>query len=110
MHPDFCDPFDAELAHRGPPGVFLLDREGLLRFDPEWTRDAWTRASQPLDATWRWVLLRDHGTGFVQLVLATSAGLLTAHPRADVRSYPDHDSAQAARAAFGSPPVTREPW
>jgi hypothetical protein len=107
---DFCNPFDRDLFDHGPAAVFLFDRHGALRFDPEWTRDAWGRAEGPHAHGAAWLLLRDHGTGFVQLVVATSPTLVTAWPRADVRSFADEASARAAREAFGQPPVTREAW
>jgi hypothetical protein len=106
----FCDPFDEALAERGPAGVFLFDQEGLLRFDPEWTRDAWVRSPGPHTLCWRWVLLRDHDTGFVQLVLSTARDLLVDHPRMDLRVFTDLEEAREVRASFGSPPVCPEPW
>lgn len=106
----FCSPFDDALAHTGPAAVFLPDREGALRFDADWTRDAWERAPGPHAHGWTWRLLRDHATGFVTLALVTSPTLLSVHPRADVRTYADQASAMAARSAFGRPPVAREAW
>ena len=72
MNPFFCSPWDEALARRGPPSVFLPDREGLLRFDADWTRDCWGRAPGPHVDGWTWLLLRDRDTGFVNLLLATS--------------------------------------
>ncbi|MBN2797896.1 MAG: hypothetical protein JXX28_02000 [Deltaproteobacteria bacterium] len=106
----FCDPFDEALAARGPASVFLFDQEGLLRFDANWTRDAWTRTDGLLPHGWSWRVLRDRDTGFVQVVLATSPLLLVSHPRADVRGFDLLDEAMAVRDQFGSPPVSREPW
>ncbi|MCB9685259.1 MAG: hypothetical protein H6735_09490 [Alphaproteobacteria bacterium] len=109
--PDFCGPFDRALASSGAPAVFLFDTEGLLRFDPEWTRDAWQRvgeATPRLGTTW-W-LARDRASGYVLIVMATSPDLLAHHPRLDVRAYPDHASARAAREALGHPPIAPEPW
>lgn len=106
----FCDPYDQALAEQGPAGVFLFDAEGLLRFDAEWTRDAWVRQPPPHGCCWRWVLLRDHDTGHVQLVLSTSQDLLREHPRMDVKVFTSLDAAQAVRDSFGSPPLCPEPW
>lgn len=108
--PAFCGPFDEQLAHHGPAAVFLLDREGLLRFDETWTRDAWGRSPGPHAPGWRWVLLRDHDTGYVTLVLASAPTLLAEHPRADVRAFATLADAARAREACGSPPVDRQPW
>jgi hypothetical protein len=96
----FCGPFDEALAHTGPAAVFLPDREGLLRFEGDWTRDCWARAPGPHAHGWQWLLIRDHDTGFVNLLLATSPTLVPAHPRAEVRAYA---SAEAAFLAWRSP-------
>ncbi|MCB9666105.1 MAG: hypothetical protein H6732_18500 [Alphaproteobacteria bacterium] len=106
----FCNPFDEALARSGLAAVFLLDREGLLRFDATWTRDAWGREPGPHAAGEGWLLFRDHQTGFVTLALVTSPTLVPSWPRADVRRFGTQAEAEAARAAFGVPPVTREPW
>ena len=108
--PRFCCGFDGTLADQGPAAIFLPDREGLLRFEPDWTRDAWERAPGPHSHGWAWLLLRDRGTGFVSLVLATAPTLLVSHPRADVRSFGSFEAALEARRAFGTPPVTRIAW
>ncbi len=55
-------------------------------------------------------LLRDHDTGFVQLVLATADDLIIEHPRMDVRLFRTLPGAQEVRASYGSPPVCGEPW
>ncbi len=107
---EFCSPFDEAMAHNGPAGVFLRDREGLFRFDSTWTRDAWGRAAGPHRSGWCWLLLRDRTSGYVQLLLVTSPTLLTAHPRADVASYDSLEVASATRAKFGAPPISAEPW
>lgn len=106
----FATAFDEALAQSGPPAVFLPDREGLLRFDADWTRDCWERAEGPMSAGWTWVLLRDRATRFVNLLLVTSPALLAAHPRADVRVYATFDEVSAALAAFGRPPLAGDPW
>ena len=106
----FCSGFDAAVARSGVPAVLVADRDGLFKVDEEWSRDAWTRHGGAPTAGIAWTLLRDHSTGFVSLALITSADLLTSHPRADVRAYPTRAEAEAARAAFGRPPVSREPW
>jgi hypothetical protein len=105
-----CNPFDDALAAIGPAAVFLRDRSGLWKCDLSWTRDAWGRAPGPHAPGVVFVLLRDHDTGFVTLVMCTSPTLLASWPRADVRAYPSEAEADAARAAFGSPPVTRGSW
>lgn len=106
----FCSPFDEGVAWRGPAAVFLPDEEGVWRLAVEWTQDAWLRRPGPHDGRWRFVLVRDRGTGFVQLALATAADLLDAHPRGDVRAYDTLEQASAARAAFGRPPIAPEAW
>lgn len=107
---DSCNPFDTYLAESGPPAVFLFDREGLLRFDPTWTRDAYGREPGPHERGEAWLLLRDHGTGFVTMIFVTSTTLVPSWPRADVRRYTTRAEAEAARAAVGNPPVCKEPW
>jgi hypothetical protein len=106
----FCNDFDAHLAQVGPAAVFLPDRDGLWRFDAEWTRDAWGRHPGPHSVRPVWCLLRDHDTGFVLLVLVTSPTLLPDHTRMDVRAYDSLDAARAARAELGRVPVSRVPW
>lgn len=106
----FCSPFDQHLAEAGPAAVFLPDPEGLLRFDAEWTRDAWSRAAPPLRPGFTWVLARDRVSGYVLMVLATSPDLLVDHPRLDLRRFADRDAARAALQALGSPPLARGPW
>jgi hypothetical protein len=108
-HPT-CNPFDHALLAAGPPAVFLFDKKGELRFDATWTRDAWGRAPGPHERGEVWLLLRDHGTGFISLVLVTSETLIIEHPRADVRRFATREEAEAARSAFGTPPVCREAW
>lgn len=107
---DFCSDFDAGLAAAGPAAVFLPDRDGLWRFDAEWTRDAWGRHPGPHVIEPTYSLLRDRDTGFVLLVLVTSPTLLPDHPRMDVRAFPDVGSARHARARFGAVPVAEEAW
>lgn len=106
----FCSPFDEALAANGPAAVFLPDPEGALRFHPSWTRDAWGRAPGPHAHGHCWQLFRDRGTGYVQLALVTSPTLITEHPRLDVRVFPTREDAEQARAAYGNPPITGEPW
>ncbi len=107
---EFCSPFDEAMAHTGPASVFLLDRTGALRCDPTWTRDAWGRAPGPHEPGWRWVLLRDHGTGFVQLILVTSPTLIASHPRADVRPFASFEEASRVRQAYGHPAIAVAGW
>lgn len=106
----FCNPFDAELAVQGPPAVFLKDRQGFWRHEPTWTRDAWGRLPGPHAFEPAWALLRDHATGFVTLAYCTAPALLATWPRADVRFFGSCEEAESARAAFGHPPVHKEPW
>ncbi|MFM2160922.1 MAG: hypothetical protein RLZZ383_434 [Pseudomonadota bacterium] len=106
----WCSPFDAALAASDVAAVFLLDREGLWRFDETWTRDAFARESGPHRRGAAWRLLRDRATGWVTLVHTNSPDLLSVHPRADVRTYGSLDEALAARAAFGNPPIAKEVW
>lgn len=106
----FCSPFDERLAASGPPAVFLVDPEGRLRFDPEWTRDAWGRCAEAGPVQWCWALARDADSGYVQLVMVTSPDLLRAHPRMTFRAFPTEEEARAALAAVGRPPVATEPW
>lgn len=106
----FCSPFDEALAAAGPAAVFLPDPEGALRFHPSWTRDAWGRAPGPHEQGWSWQIFRDRGTGFVQLALVTSPTLIPEHPRLDVRMFGTREEAEAARRAFGNPPIAEEPW
>lgn len=107
---EFCSPFDEALATTGPAAIFLPDREGLMRFEPSWTRDCWGRASGPHAYGRTWLLARDRASGFVQLVLATSPTLLVDHPRLDLRVFPDLEAARAALVALGDPPVVAEGW
>jgi len=107
---EFCNPFDEQLARQGPAGVFMLDPEGAWRFEANWSRDAWQRSPGPHDLGWRFVLLRDRHTGFVQLALATSPNLLAEHPRSDVRQFAALEEALAERERFGRPPLCREAW
>jgi hypothetical protein len=105
----FCSAFDAALADAGPPALFLEDPEGRLRFDPEWTRDAWGRT--PAVRPGRcWALARDADSGYVQIVLSTSPDLVLHHPRATFRAFDAEAPARAALAALGRPPIAREPW
>lgn len=103
----FCSTFDEAFAHHGPAAVFLPDREGLLKLAPNWSREAWERAPGPHEFGWRWALFHDEGTGFVLLLLVTSPSLLTEHPRGRVELFARREEAEAARSAFGDPPVHR---
>ncbi len=69
-------------------------------------------SEEPVAPGWSpaWALVRDRGTGFVSLVYVTAAALLEDHPRADVRPFDSRDAAEAARAAFGTPPLAPLPW
>jgi hypothetical protein len=107
---EFCSPFDKALAHTGPAAVFLIDRGGELRSDATWTRDAWGRAPGPHEPGWRWLLLRDHGSGFVQLILVTSPTLIVTHPRADVRAFESFEAASEVRQTYGHPAIAKAGW
>jgi hypothetical protein len=110
LPPDwFCSPFDSLLAREGPPAVFLRDPEGLLRFDAEWTRDAYSRAPSPARGA-RWGLARDRDSGYVQAVFTTSPELLATHPRLEFRAYPTREEALGALAELGRPPIAKQPW
>ncbi len=106
----FCNLFDEALFRQGVPAVFLRDREGRLRFDETWTRDAWGLAEGPHEPGTQWMLLRDRGTGYVQFVVATSPSLLRQHPRSDVRRFGSMEEALEALASFGHPALCSEPW
>lgn len=106
----FCSPFDERLAREGPPAVFLFDPDGELRFDAEWTRDAYARVRGPMTGGGCWILARDRDSGWVQLVYATSPDLLRSHPRLDVRPVRDAAEGKAARAALGPVPVVTGSW
>ena len=105
--PAFCSPFDEALAHRGPPAVFLTDREGRLRFDAQWTRDAYGRHPGPHEAGWVWIVATDRASGFALLVLSTAVDLLQGHPRLDLVPFREVDRAREALAALGHPPIDR---
>lgn len=106
----YASVFDETLAREGPPAVFMFDADRRLRMEHMWTRDAWTRAEQPLVFGEKWVLLRDKASGFVGLALVTSPALLCTHPAFEFRSYLSFEEAKAAREAFGDPPITTVPW
>lgn len=107
---EFCSPFDEQLAHHGPAGVFLRDSDRVWRFQPTWTRDLWGRAPGPHAHGHRFVLARDTGSGFVMLLLVTSPTLLTEHPRLQLRAYTTLDEATEAWKALGDPAVVPDPW
>lgn len=110
MELSFCSEYDRLLAHAGVPAVFLRDREQAWRFDPEWSRNAWERAEGPHAAGWRWVLFRDHGSGFVVLLLVTAPTLLLTHPRGALRVFEELEEAEAVLASLGPLPIAEEPW
>ena len=97
-------------AESGPAAVFLFDREGLLRSQESWTRDAWGRNAGPHQKACTWVLVRDRDTGFVTVMMVSSPTLLLEHPRADVRAFDSLSDARAARAAFETLVVSAETW
>jgi len=106
----FCSPFDEALAQGGPPAVFLLDRDRRLRFQPEWTRDAWGRHPEASEHEAAWFVVRDCGSGFVQAVFVTSPVLLQGHPRVQARRVQSESHALQALAELGAPPIASEPW
>ena len=103
----WSSPLDGALA-ASVPCVLLPDKEGLLRYDDTWTRDAFNRNPGPHALEDTWTLLRDRDTGFVTFVLATSPTLLAGHPRADVAVYPTAAAAMAVRTQLGPIPILRE--
>ncbi len=111
---EFCSSFDRAVAHEGPEALFVRDREGLWRLAPNWTRNAYEALdgdrSARSSAAWRWLLARDHDTGFVQLLLCTGPDLLHNHPRMDLQCFVGLEEAQTARKAYGDPPVCLESW
>jgi len=108
MNPPFCGEYDRVLEQEGPASIFLLDREGTLRFDETWTRDCWGR--RPVERMpGAWFLVRDMGSGFVHPVYATG-DLLKDHPRLQVRRVGDWAAVQAALRDLGSPAVETTPW
>jgi hypothetical protein len=106
----FASGWDEACALAGPPAVFLLSREGALKLEVGWTRDAWSRRPGPHAFAWTWTLCRDRATGYVVLALATSPSLLQDHPRMDVRVYADEADARDALAALGAVPSDPSPW
>ena len=106
----FCSPFDEALAQSGPAAVFLLGRKGTLRLNENWSRDVWERAPGPHEHGFCWIAFRDHGTGWVQLLLVTSPTLLQEHPKGDVCSFETREEAEAFIAGFGQPPLCKDPW
>jgi hypothetical protein len=106
----FCTDFDERLASQGPAALFLPDRDGLLRFDPEWTRGAWGRIPGPHGLEPCWALLRDHDTGFVMMVFSSAKSLIREHPKMDVRLFGTEAEARSARTEWGNPPLCEDPW
>jgi hypothetical protein len=101
----FSDPFDRNLAAHGPGALFTIGHKGQLRLALNRSRDQGKRAADDRPKRPCHCLFRDRATGFVQYVLATTPALCQAHPRADIREYPDQPSALAALASLGRPPV-----
>ena len=106
----FCSIYDETLAAHGPAAVFLPDKRGAWRFDPEWSRDAWLRDEGPHAHGRSFRLWRDTQTGYVVLLMVTSETLLIQHPKGQVRSYATLEEAQHARKEFGQPPLSPTPW
>jgi hypothetical protein len=105
----FGDPFDEQLALQGPPAIFTPTPKGELKLDLFRTRDAWQRTNGVPAHEVCHCLFRDHATGYVQYVLATSPELC-APERADVARYPSAAAALEALSTFGRPPVARGPF
>jgi hypothetical protein len=76
------------------------------------TRDGWSRvpAGQHLPHELCHCLYRDRATGFVQYILVTSPALYAAHPRADVRRYPNQPDALESLSRLGRPAILGNPW
>ena len=106
----FCSTYDEALAQEGPPAVFLLDKRGAWRFDPEWSRDSWLRSPGPHARGMSFRLWRDTNTGYVLLLMVSSETLLTQHPKGQIRIYGTLKEAEEARSRFGEPPVSPNPW
>lgn len=108
----FSDPFDQAMAEQGPPALFTLTADGELRLHSDRTRDAWQRQEGGVPAARETChcLLHDHGTGWVQYVLATSPLLLADHPRARVWRFPTEAAALAALTHLGPVPVAAAGW
>lgn len=106
----FCSAFDESLAATGPAAIFLPDEEGLWRFDPSWTRDAWGRAAGPHPHGIVYAALRDRRNGFAFVAMVSSKSLLTAHPRLDVRLFDSLDDARGFVSSFGDPALAKAAW
>lgn len=111
---EFCSSFDRAVAHEGPEALFVRDREGLWRLAPNWTRNAHEALEgahrEGASRKWRWLLARDHDTGFVQLLLCTGEDLLHTHPRMDLQSFAGLEQALDVRRTYGDPPICKESW
>jgi hypothetical protein len=94
----FADRFDEILAKEGPAAVFTHTSDGELKVDLLRTRDAWQRVTGTPTRDDCHCLSRDHATGFVQYVFATSPELCTS-PRADVTRFPSEEAALEAQRA-----------
>ena len=107
----FRSEFDRRLALEGPPAIFTLDARGQLHFDAARSRESWdrleTEMSKEESSSMRPCpcLFRDRETGWVQFILSTSETLCQHHPRAEVRIFPDAQSALEALHSVGVPPV-----
>lgn len=102
---EFVSDYDAEMARRGPPGIFLRDPDGLWKYNADLTRDTWER-THPLERDCGFGLMRDRATGFNTPIYVTGRALFIDHPRVDVIWFEDLASLGAALAALGSPPCS----
>ena len=93
--PAFASAWDEELYQSGPPTLFSLDPKGLLRADPERTREIYLLVGPLAGRDPGHFVLRDRVTGLAMYVLVSHAALATAQPRADVTRHPDAVSAIA---------------
>lgn len=99
--------FDDQLMQAGPPAVFSIDAKGRIGLDDMRTREHYNRVEAPVDFEACHCLYRDHATGFVQYLLVTSPALCASNPRADIERFVDAESALAALADLGNPPIQR---
>jgi hypothetical protein len=107
----FRSELDRRMALQGPAAIFTLDARGQLQFDAARTRDSWDRLEDEM-ARIDGVklapcpcLFRDRETGWVQFVFSTSEQLCGEHPRADIRVFPDTQTALQELQSLGVPPV-----
>lgn len=97
--------FDEAMAETGPPAVFTLDHKGRLGLDEARSRESWSRLEAGGDFEHCHCVFEDLATGWHQYVLATSALLCEAHPRARVHRFETMEKALAFLDSLGSIPT-----